>query len=242
MRVDADDLQAPTRNVMSAICDRIDRVRARIAAAEQRYGRSPGSVALLAVSKAKGEDLIREALGCGQRLFGESYVQEAMSKLEALGATDMAWHFIGAVQANKTRYIAEHFAWVHSVDRLKSATRLSAQRPPALGALNICLQLDVGGETSKRGLTAAELPRLARQVNELPWLRLRGLMAIPPASADFEQQRQHFAAVRAAYEELRASGYRLDTLSMGMSNDLEAAIAEGTTIVRIGTAIFGPRP
>lgn len=178
----------------------------------------------------------------GMRRFGENYLQEALEKIAALQELDLEWHFIGPIQSNKTRPIAEHFDWVHSVDRLKLARRLSEQRPAGLPPLNICLQVNVSGEQSKSGITLQELPALAQEVATLPRLRLRGLMAIPAPAAGLEAQRQPFRQMRFALEQLIAEGLELDTLSMGMSGDLEAAIAEGATLVRIGTALFGPRP
>ena len=186
---------------------------------------------------------MQEAFDAGQRAFGENYLQEALDKIAALqGKTPgLEWHFIGPIQSNKTRPIAEHFDWVHSVDRLKIAQRLSEQRPEELGPLNICLQVNISAEASKSGLAPEALPEVAAQVAQLPRLRLRGLMAIPAPSDDMKQQRAAFAAVRGLYEQLRAGGLAMDTLSMGMSADLEAAVAEGATIVRVGSAIFGAR-
>lgn len=178
----------------------------------------------------------------GMTRFGENYLQEALEKIEALQDLSLEWHFIGPIQSNKTRPIAEHFDWVHSVDRLKLARRLSEQRPPHLPPLNICLQVNVSGEQSKSGATLEELPALAREVASLPHLRLRGLMAIPAPAEGLEAQRQPFHHMHQALQQLNAEGLELDTLSMGMSGDLEAAIAEGATLVRIGTALFGPRP
>ncbi|BEV17100.1 YggS family pyridoxal phosphate-dependent enzyme [Herbaspirillum sp. DW155] len=217
----------------------------QIAQAAAQAGRAASSVQLLAVSKTFGPQAVAEAVAAGQRAFGENYLQEALDKIAALPAlvpdTPLEWHFIGPIQSNKTRPIAGHFDWVHSVDRLKIAQRLSEQRPEELAPLNICLQVNISAEESKSGLTPAELPEVAVQVAQLPRLRLRGLMAIPAPSDDMKQQRAAFAAVRGLYEQLRASGLALDTLSMGMSADLAAAVAEGATIVRIGSAIFGAR-
>lgn len=186
-----------------------------------------------------------EAVQAGQLAFGENYLQEALDKIAAMPAlapqAPLQWHFIGPIQSNKTRPIAEHFDWVHSVDRLKIAQRLSEQRPAELGALNICLQVNISDEDSKSGLSPAQLPEVAAAVAQLPRLRLRGLMAIPAPTTDVAQQRAAFAAVRGLYQQLQASGLALDTLSMGMSADLDAAVAEGATIVRIGSAIFGAR-
>lgn len=230
---------------MSSIAQHLQHVQQQIAQAAGEAGREPSSVQLLAVSKTFGPQAVAEAVAAGQRAFGENYLQEALDKIAALPAlvpdTLLEWHFIGPIQSNKTRPIAEHFDWVHSVDRLKIAQRLSEQRPQALGPLNICLQVNISAEESKSGLTPEELPEVAAQVAQLPRLRLRGLMAIPAPSDDMKQQRAAFAAVRGLYEQLRASGLALDTLSMGMSADLAAAVAEGATIVRIGSAIFGAR-
>lgn len=220
---------------------RLDAVVARIQAAERRFQRPPGSVELLAVSKTQPAAAIAAAAAAGQIRFGENYLQEACDKMTELAALDLEWHFIGPVQANKTRLIAERFAWVHSVDRLKIAERLNAQRPDDLPPLNVCLQVNISGETSKHGLDASELSATACAVAKLPRLRLRGLMAIPAPATEFAAQREPLARLRRLREELIAEGLTLDTLSMGMSDDLEAAIAEGSTLVRIGTAIFGPR-
>lgn len=220
---------------------RLDAVVARIRAAERRFQRPPGSVELLAVSKTQPAAAIAAAAAAGQIRFGENYLQEACDKMTELAVLDLEWHFIGPVQANKTRLIAERFAWVHSVDRLKIAERLNAQRPDDLPPLNVCLQVNISGEPSKHGLDASELPATACAVAKLPQLRLRGLMAIPAPATEFAAQREPLARLRRLREELIAEGLTLDTLSMGMSDDLEAAIAEGSTLVRIGTAIFGPR-
>ena len=226
---------------MNAIGSALGRVNKRIAAAEQRFNRPPGSVALLAVTKAKPALAVREAYAAGQRAFGESYVQEALGKLDALRDLTLEWHFVGPLQSNKTRVIANRFDWVHAVDRLKIAERLSAQRPADLPALNVCIQVNVSGESSKSGVLMEPLEPLAVAVAELPRLRLRGLMTVPRMTDDFDAQRAAFGLLRGAFEKLSDQGLSLDTLSMGMTNDMEAAIAEGATIVRIGTAIFGPR-
>ncbi|MDR6398140.1 YggS family pyridoxal phosphate-dependent enzyme [Herbaspirillum seropedicae] len=230
---------------MSSIAQNLQHVQQQIAAAAERAGRPAGAVQLLAVSKTFGPQAVLEAVRAGQRAFGENYLQEALEKIAALPllAPDapLQWHFIGPIQSNKTRPIAEHFDWVHSVDRLKIAQRLSEQRPAALGALNVCLQVNISGEDSKSGLDPAELPAVAAQVAQLPGLKLRGLMAIPAPSEDVAQQRAAFAAVRSLLAQLQAQGLALDTLSMGMSADLDAAVAEGASIVRIGSAIFGAR-
>jgi len=198
-------------------------------------------VDLLAVSKTWPAAAVRDAAAAGQRRFGESYVQEAVPKVAALRDLDLEWHFIGPLQSNKTRPVAEAFAWVHSVERLKIAERLSQQRPPDLGPLNVCLQVNVSGEASKSGCAPGEVAALALAVAQLPNLRLRGLMAIPEPGEDVATQRRRFAILRELRERLAADGLVLDTLSMGMSDDLEAAIMEGATMVRVGTAIFGER-
>lgn len=226
---------------METITARLNEIRSRISTAEQRYGRKPGSVTLVAASKAQPAAAILTAYRAHQRHFGESYLQEALAKQIALTAYDITWHFIGALQSNKTRSIAQHFAWVHSVDRLKTAERLNAQRPPELPPLDICIQVNIGAEQQKSGAEPNQLSLLAEQVSKLSRLRLRGLMALPPASADFDEQRHYFEHLRNSFEQLQAQGYSLDTLSMGMSADLEAAIAEGATMVRVGTALFGKR-
>ncbi len=230
---------------MSTISIRLHDVEATIRAAAEGAGRAPGSVRLLAVSKTFGADAVLEAMQAGQRAFGENYLQEALDKIAAVAQAApgeaVEWHFIGPIQSNKTRPIASHFAWVHSVDRLKVAQRLSEQRPPELGPLDICLQVNISGEESKSGVAQAELPALARAVAALPNLRLRGLMAIPKPERDPAKQRAPFAHMRDLLERLRVDGLDVDTLSMGMSGDLQAAVAEGATIVRIGSAIFGAR-
>ena len=220
---------------------RLHAVLTRIRAAEQRFQRPPGSVALLAVGKTQPAAAIAAVAAAGQARFGENYLQEALAKMAELAALNLEWHFIGPVQANKTRPIAERFAWVHSVDRLKIAERLSAQRPAGLPPLNVCLEVNISREPSKHGLDESDVPAVARAVAALPRLRLRGLMAIPAPAADFAAQRLPCARLRELWERLLAEGLELDTLSMGMSDDLEAAIAEGATLVRVGTAIFGPR-
>ncbi|TWC62825.1 YggS family pyridoxal phosphate-dependent enzyme [Herbaspirillum sp. SJZ099] len=230
---------------MSPIAKNLQHVQCQIAVSAERAHRTPSSIQLLAVSKTFGADAVMAAVQVGQLAFGENYLQEALEKIAAMKAlapaAQLQWHFIGPIQSNKTRSIAESFDWVHSVDREKIARRLSEQRPPELGALNICLQVNISGEPSKSGLAPEELPAVAAQVAALPNLALRGLMAIPAPSGDVARQRAAFAAVRGLYESLRAAGLPLDTLSMGMSADLEAAVAEGATIVRIGSAIFGAR-
>jgi len=226
---------------MDTIGANLQAVKARIANAARQCARNPAGIELLAVSKTFGADAVRAAYSAGQRAFGENYVQEAIEKITALRDLKLAWHFIGPIQSNKTRQIAEHFDWVHSVDRLKIAERLSAARPAALGPLEICLQVNIGGENSKSGVAPADARALATDIAALPQLALRGLMTIPPASDDVSVQRGYFAQLRELRDELAAAGIALDTLSMGMSADLEAAVAEGATIVRVGTAIFGAR-
>lgn len=196
----------------------------------------------MAVSKRHPVAAVLEAMDAGQRDFGENFVQEGIDKIEATGDRQARWHFIGHLQSNKTRLAATHFDWVQTVDRLRIARRLSEQRPHHAGELQICIQVRIGSEPGKSGVDPAELDPLADALLELPRLRLRGLMAIPPPADDFDVQRRHFAELRKAFERLRARGIRLDTLSMGMSDDLEAAVAEGSTMLRIGTALFGPRP
>lgn len=223
------------------ITDRLQAVRARIAAAARACGRDPAGVRLLAVSKTFPAADIRLAQAAGQDCFGESYLNEALPKIAALTDPAPEWHYIGPLQANKTRRIAELFAWVHSIDRLKVAQRLNDQRPAGLPPLNVCLQVNISGEASKAGLPPAEAGALATAVAALPRLRLRGLMAIPAPSDDVTEQRAAFRRLRTLFETLNAQGLALDTLSMGMSDDLEAAVAEGATLVRIGSAIFGAR-
>jgi len=236
-----DTSAADTRGVAAALAA----VRARIEAAEARFGRTPGSAELLAVSKAKPAEAVAAARAAGQHAFGENYVQEAAAKMDTLADPSLEWHFIGPLQSNKTRAVAERFAWVHGVDRLKIARRLSAQRAPDAPPLQVCLQVNVSAEASKSGVAPAELTDLARAVAALPRLALRGLMAIPAPAAGLEAQRAPYRQLRELLEALqgalRGEAPDLDTLSMGMSADLEAAIAEGATLVRVGTAIFGER-
>ena len=223
---------------MSTIADNIGLVSQRIRAAADAVQRDASSIHLLAVSKTKPAQAVREAYAAGLRDFGENYLQEALGKQAELTDLPLSWHFIGPIQSNKTRAIAENFAWVHSVDRLKIAQRLSEQRPTDLPPLNICIQVNVSGEASKSGCTPADLPALATAISALPRLKLRGLMAIPEPTEDRAEQDAAFATVR----DLQASlNLPLDTLSMGMSHDLESAIAQGATWVRIGTALFGAR-
>ena len=226
---------------MTTIATNLQAVRLRIARACKEQHREPSEVTLLAVGKTFAPTAIREAAEAGQREFGENYVQEALAKQDALRNLGLIWHFIGPLQSNKTRPIAQSFHWVHSLDREKIARRLSDARPATLPPLQVCIEVNLSGEGSKSGVAPAELAALARQVASLPRLALRGLMAVPEPSTDVALQRRRFAELRALKDELAREGLALDTLSMGMSADLEAAIAEGATIVRIGTAIFGER-
>lgn len=223
------------------LTDTIAKLQQGISQCEEKYQRKAGSVQLMAVSKTQSADKVRAAAATGLIHFGENYLQEALDKQQQLQDLNLCWHFIGPIQSNKTRSIAEHFDWVHSVDRLKIARRLSEQRPASLAPLNICLQLNVNNEASKSGIALSELNEFAGAVALLPNLSLRGLMAIPEASKKTEQQRENFAKVRAAFEQLKQQHPTLDTLSMGMSGDYPAAIAEGSTFVRIGTQLFGAR-
>jgi pyridoxal phosphate enzyme (YggS family) len=222
--------------------EQVRAVRERVISASRAALRNVDSVTLLAVSKAQPANTVRAAAAAGIRDFGESYMQEALEKIEALRDLPLTWHFIGRLQANKTRPVASSFAWVHTVDRLKIAERLAEQRPFHAPPLNVCLQVNIAGEPSKGGVTPAELPALARDVAALPRLKLRGLMCIPPDEGDPARQRHWFGHLRRELDSLNAGGAALDTLSMGMSGDFEAAIAEGATIVRVGTALFGQRP
>jgi len=229
------------RQIMSSIESNLQAVTARIAVAARAVGRAPSSIAMLAVSKSHPAEQVRAAYAAGQREFGESYAQEAVDKITELSDLPLVWHFIGPIQGNKTRAIAEQFAWVHSVAREKIALRLAQARPPSRGPLQVCLQVNVSGEASKSGVAPEQLRALAEVVRALPGLKLRGLMAIPEPSDDVALQRSRFAAVRALLDQLNAADFGLDTLSMGMSHDLEAAVMEGATMVRVGTAIFGER-
>lgn len=226
---------------MATIGVNLQAVRSRIVDAARACGRDPAEVRLLAVSKTVGTDAVADAYAHGQRAFGENYVQEALDKINALRVPEIEWHHIGPIQSNKTRLIAENFAWVHTVERARVAERLSAARPATLPPLQVCIQVNLGGEATKSGVAPAQTLALARVVSALPRLQMRGLMAIPPASDSRAQQQRYFAALRQLKESLGAAGVALDTLSMGMSGDLEAAIAEGATLLRIGKAIFGPR-
>lgn len=223
------------------IGDNLQAVRARIAGAAARAGRDPDGVRLLAVSKTHPAGLVEEVFHAGQGAFGENYVQEALEKMSALERFGIEWHLIGPLQSNKTRVVAERFDWVHTVDREKTARRLSDARPGAMRPLEVLVQVNVSGETSKSGAAPSDVPALAREVSALPRLRLRGLMAIPEPTTDISLQHSRFRQVRELFEQLQHEGLVLDTLSMGMSDDMEAAIAEGSTMVRIGTALFGAR-
>jgi pyridoxal phosphate enzyme (YggS family) len=231
---------------MTTIAGNLKEVRARIARACLAADRPDHAVGLLAVSKTFDADAVRQAHAAGQHAFGENYVQEGVDKIAAVAAglprELLQWHCIGPLQSNKTRPVAEHFDWVQSIDRLKIAQRLNEQRPAGLPALNVCLQVDIDGGANKSGVTPAELPALADAVAALPRLRLRGLMCIPEPAPGFEAQRALFLQARELFEALKARGHALDTLSMGMSDDLEAAIAAGATMVRVGRAVFGQRP
>ena len=226
---------------MQNIDKNLKRITAEIAAAARRYDREPGSIRLLAVSKRKPAADIRIAYGCGQTEFGENFLQEAQGKMQELKDLDLCWHFIGAIQSNKTRPIAQSFDWAHCIERIKIARRLSEQRPAELPPLNVCIQVNLDHEASKAGIDLGEVPALAEAVAGLPGLRFRGLMSIPAPRQDFDAQRAAFARLAAGLKSLQQRGIDCDTLSMGMTDDMEAAIAEGSTLVRIGTAIFGAR-
>lgn len=223
---------------MSTIAANLQAVQRRIFEALQGDSRA---VALVAVSKSQPVDKIREAHAAGCRNFGENYVQEAIAKMADLGDLDVTWHFIGHLQTNKAREVASHFDWVHGVDRLRLAAALSRSRPPSRGPLNVCVQVNISGEATKGGVLPGEAAGLAREIAAMPNLALRGVMGMAAFSADAARQRREFALARGAFESMRAAGLPVDTLSMGMSQDLEAAIAEGSTLVRVGTAIFGER-
>lgn len=225
----------------NTIAQNIKSIQSLIRDAEQKYARQPNSVQLLAVSKTRPIEDVRAAFAENQSHFGENYLQDALTKIEAISEPAIKWHFIGPIQSNKTRQIAQNFNWVHTIDRLKIAQRLSEQRAPKQTPLNICIQVNTSGESSKSGVSIEDTIELAKQISRLPQLHLRGLMTIPASINDFEQQRQPFRLLRELKDEIQSQGIELDTLSMGMSNDMEAAIAEGSTIVRIGTAIFGAR-
>lgn len=226
---------------MTMIQNRLDAVRGRIHTACLAHGRAPEDVILLAVSKTFGVDAVQAAFAAGQTAFGENYIQEAVQKITALKHLPLQWHCIGPVQSNKTRLVAEHFDWVQTVDRLKIAQRLSAQRPPSLAPLQVCLQVNVDGGATKSGVAPVDALAVAKDIAQLPRLCLRGLMCIPEPAADFEASCAVFKRARDLFDALNAEGLALDTLSMGMSADLEAAIASGSTMVRVGSAIFGGR-
>ena len=226
---------------MTQVTEHLSRIRDRITAAALEFGREPDQIRLLAVSKRQPIEKVRAAIAAGQRDFGENIVQEAIPKIETIPVESVCWHFIGHLQTNKTRQVASHFSWVHTVDRPKIAQRLSAQRPDQLPPLNVCLQVNTHGEETKNGADPTDVPELAKLVDRLPGLRLRGLMCLPPQETEFEQQRDNFRPLRELFDSLKADGLALDVLSMGMTDDMRAAIAEGATIVRVGTGVFGPR-
>lgn len=226
---------------MTMIADNLQQVRTRIATACNTHGRPPEAVTLLAVSKTFGPQAVREAFAAGQTAFGENYIQEAVDKIVALADLPLEWHCIGPIQSNKTRLVAEHFDWAHSVDRLKIAQRLSEQRPKGAAPLNVCIQVNIDGGPTKAGVAPEDALALAQAVVALPNVRLRGIMTIPEPAIDFEAACAVHMRARALFDALNAAGLVLDTLSMGMTGDLEAAIASGSTMVRVGTAIFGGR-
>ena len=226
---------------MTLIRDKLQIIGTDIDSAIEQYHRDKNSVQLLAVSKRHSIESIQEAYDAGQVAFGENYVQELVEKAKELKELNIKWHFIGPLQSNKTKQIAESASWVHTIDRLKIAQRLNDQRPENLAPLSVCIQVNISDEDTKSGVNNDDVSQLAKQIAEMPRLLLRGLMAIPAPTTDFKKQRETFAKITALKDQLNESGYQLDTLSMGMSNDMEAAIAEGATIVRIGTAIFGAR-
>jgi pyridoxal phosphate enzyme (YggS family) len=225
----------------TTIASGLQKVKTRIREIAEKTGRQPEAITLLAASKTNPAECLREAFIAGQTIFGENYLQEALAKIPVLADLPIEWHFIGPIQSNKTRRIAENFAWVHSVDRKKIADRLSKDRPESLPPLQICLQVNVSGEGSKSGVAPEEIAELAAHVVTLPRLKLRGVMAIPELTKATALQRSQFRMLREAYDRLKRDGYELDTISMGMSEDLDIAIEEGATMVRVGTAIFGPR-
>jgi len=224
-----------------SIATNIAELNQRIHRAKEKFSRTAENIDLMAVSKTRPAQAIREAYAAGISNIGENYLQEAVEKIQQLKELPVTWHFIGPIQSNKTSTISEHFHWVHSIDRLKIAQRLNNQRPTALAPLNVCIQVNIDDEASKSGISLEALPKLAQEIASLPRLRLRGLMAIPKASNEIKKQRASFARLHEAFLLLQQHHAHLDTLSMGMSKDMEAAIAEGTTILRIGTDIFGAR-
>jgi PLP dependent protein len=226
---------------VTTVASRLEAVKERIAKAAHTAGRRPDEITLLVASKTQPPEKVREAWLAGQTIFGENYLQEALAKMPALSDLPIEWHFIGPIQSNKTKRISEHFSWVHSVDRLKIADRLAKDRPESLPPLQVCLQVNVSGEASKSGVAPEELAQLAAHVVRLPRLKLRGLMAVPELTTATALQRSQFHMLWELFDRLKQSGYELDTLSMGMSEDMDNAIAEGATTVRIGTAILGPR-
>lgn len=226
---------------MTTIATRLQTVKSRIAEAARNAGRSPDDILLLAASKTNPPEKLREAWAAGQTVFGENYLQEGLIKIRALSDLPIEWHFIGPIQSNKTKPIAENFSWVHSIDREKIATRLSSARPESLPPLQVCVQVNVSGEVTKSGVDPEQAVELAAFVSQLPRLKLRGLMAVPELTSATALQREQFQVMRAIFEQLKRDGFDVDTLSMGMSEDMDIAIAEGATIVRVGTAIFGPR-
>jgi pyridoxal phosphate enzyme (YggS family) len=230
------------RFIMTTIANNLQRVHARIAAACARAQRQVDEVTLLAVSKTFGPDAVREAFSAGQTAFGENYIQEAVEKIALLRDLPLQWHCIGPIQSNKTRLVAAHFDWAHTVDRLKVAQRLSEQRPESMAPLQVCIQVNIDGGPTKAGVSPDEALPLAQEMAQLPGIALRGLMTIPEPAADFAAQKAVHLRAKALFDELRQAGLALDTLSMGMTADLEAAIAAGSTMVRVGTAIFGGRP
>jgi PLP dependent protein len=227
---------------MTTIRDNLHSVRERVARACAQAGRDVNEVTVLAVSKTFGPEAIRQAVAAGQRAFGENYIQEAVEKMEMLAGLPLEWHCIGPIQSNKTRLVATHFDWAHAVDRLKIAQRLSEQRPDGRPPLSVCIQVNIDGAATKAGVAPDEVPDLAHEVAQLPRVKLRGIMTIPEPAATFEQQKAAHARARALFDDLRQAGLALDTLSMGMTGDLEAAVVAGSTMVRVGTAIFGNRP
>lgn len=226
---------------MTTIATRLQTVKSHIAEAARNAGRRPEDILLLAASKTNPPEKVREAWEAGQTVFGENYLQEGLIKIRALADLPIEWHFIGPIQSNKTKPIAENFAWAHSVDREKIAVRLSNARPESLPPLQVCVQVNVSGEVTKSGIAPEQAAELAAFVNQLPHLKLRGLMAVPELTSATALQREQFQIMRQIFEQLKKDGFDIDTLSMGMSEDMDIAIAEGATIVRIGTAIFGPR-